>query len=88
MKKRICAFWLAAAMALGLFGCGETAQGPGPVSYTHLDVYKRQFQHFARQGDDLLGRGRGGKEIVLPEFGVDDLAGLAAAVLDLSLIHI
>lgn len=30
MKKRICAFWLAAAMALGLFGCGETAQGQGP----------------------------------------------------------
>ena len=25
--------------------------GPGPVSYTHLDVYKRQLQQFVAGGD-------------------------------------
>lgn len=43
MKKRICAFWLAAAMALGLFGCGETAQGPGPTGGPTADSGRGAF---------------------------------------------
>lgn len=43
MKKRICAFWLAAAMALGLFGCGETAQGPGPAGGPAADSGRGAF---------------------------------------------
>lgn len=31
MKKRICAFFLAGAMAMGLFGCGEAPQGAAPA---------------------------------------------------------
>ena len=35
---------------------GGVADFPGPVSYTHLDVYKRQLRKLARQGvvDDLF----------------------------------
>ena len=34
----------------GLSDLLEARSGHGPVSYTHLDVYKRQFGHHPRDG--------------------------------------
>ena len=46
--------FLVAAAALSLAGCG--GGDPKPVSYTHLDVYKRQGQHiFGDEGIAGLG---------------------------------
>ena len=48
-KKRWLALGLVGIMTLGCFaGCGsksdgKSADGKGAVSYTHLDVYKRQI---------------------------------------------
>ena len=44
--KRFLSAALAAAMAVSLVACGGTTSAPAgstPVSYTHLDVYKRQI---------------------------------------------
>ena len=45
MKKRFLSLTMAAAMVLSLAGCRgaePAATTAAPVSYTHLDVYKRQ----------------------------------------------
>ena len=56
MKKRLLAALLTSALALSLTACGggtdSSATDGGdtastPVSYTHLDVYKRQALHCA-----------------------------------------
>ena len=47
--------------------------GPDPVSYTHLDVYKRQANHFYRERvDQHLRIGMRALEL-LREQGVDQL---------------
>ena len=35
--------WITIAVTLALFGAGLLGMGQVPVSYTHLDVYKRQI---------------------------------------------
>ena len=59
--------------------------GIGPVSYTHLDVYKRQVgDHAVKIAHILLGAGVGDIQ-----HAVGAVLGKAAVlVLDLSLIHI
>ena len=37
---------------------GYHGRRPAPVSYTHLDVYKRQFQHAAAGQAFSLGHGK------------------------------
>ena len=52
---------------------------PGAVSYTHLDVYKRQGQRrIAPDAVEVLHPALGGQTVVVPTHGVEDL----------SLIHI
>ena len=41
MKKKV-AWGLACCLLLGLIGCQKEQGSSEPVSYTHLDVYKRQ----------------------------------------------
>ena len=41
---------------LGWPGIARLVRGQIPVSYTHLDVYKRQFPHWRLQQDYLYGR--------------------------------
>ena len=69
------------AKALELFSVhGYDAVSVGPVSYTHLDVYKRQVEDDAVRVRALpRGRGVGG------EAGVDEREGGGIV---LSLIHI
>ena len=80
------------AVEKGILRCGlpqAQCTAFGPVSYTHLDVYKRQVQHDAAgfllpQPHPLL-RGGGGQLFAITEA---DIAGQGAAVVALSLIHI
>ena len=55
-------FWFATAIiaagcAVRLFALGSIPCGLNPVSYTHLDVYKRQIQR-----DNYICRGAYGRE--------------------------
>ena len=56
---------LVVASALGLAGFALANTGPHPVSYTHLDVYKRQFETVhdvdPQLVSDVLERFRGEK---------------------------
>ena len=63
-----------------------------PVSYTHLDVYKRQFKENVAVYDALLWKGiKEGLKIVLMVFGafvILNLLRATGAIDELSLIHI
>ena len=39
-------------LGAGVHALGRLPSGLGPVSYTHLDVYKRQFYEFGTNKDD------------------------------------
>ena len=41
---------------LGAFFLGKMLIGATPVSYTHLDVYKRQHQHAEQMSDEGFSR--------------------------------
>ena len=66
--------------------CPACGQGLGPVSYTHLDVYKRQ----AGEGDDriTIAMTPGQQSTITGGLGDDWLTVLMAADQMLSLIHI
>ena len=67
---------------VGQIGAGLVDDGVVARGRALLAVGDGLFQHFARQRDDLLRLRRGGKEVVLPELGVDDIARLTAAFPD------
>ena len=46
MKRRMLALFLALFLGIALTGCADVQSNNGPVSYTHLDVYKRQGKKF------------------------------------------
>ena len=49
--------WLAATLIIGIMWYMNHYHGAIPVSYTHLDVYKRQSQYFSCNGYFTIGRG-------------------------------
>ena len=66
-----------------------------PVSYTHIDVYKRQADYLALTGDavdnipGVSGIGAKSAAVLLAHFGdLDTLLGRMDEVAFLSLIHI
>ena len=59
----------------------------GPVSYTHLDVYKRQASHNPKQWNALKLLNEKGEFLNAAE-GQEVLRIAAAEEFDLSLIHI
>ena len=68
---------------------GNAAEPPEPVSYTHLDVYKRQDEIQEWHFTPLTWIQQGQEEKVLAlamQHGIEDF--YAEKYLDLSLIHI
>ena len=94
MKKRGLAVLLTAALAVSMFaGCGSgSASGGGKaVSYTHLDVYKRQAWNWCRIPFTAAGAQKENVTSIMLTCGKNSRyfpEDIRAIIRKLSLIHI